>query len=72
LRGIGGAVGVGGVGAAGASGALGAIAHPASNAANSVASATERIVTRCEFARIDKGMAAMIESDSPGMDGVEF
>jgi hypothetical protein len=69
LRGIGGAVG----GGDGASGALiGAVAQPATSAANTIASAIEGVVTRCVFARAGKAMAAMIGSDSSGMDGVEF
>jgi hypothetical protein len=69
LRGIGGAVG----GGDGASGVLmGAVAQPATSVANTIASAIEGVVTRCVFARVGKAMAAMIGSDSSGMDGVEF
>ena len=73
LRGIGGAAGAGGGGAAGACGALvGTVTQPATSAANSAAIATQRAVTRREFSLVGKSMAAMVESDSPGMDGVEF
>jgi len=72
LRGVGGAAG-GGDGTAGACGTLvGAVTQPASNVANTIASTTEGIFTRSEFARVGKSMAAMIGSDSSGMDGVEF
>jgi hypothetical protein len=69
LRGIGGAVGGGG----GACGTLvGAVAQPASSTVNTIASAMEGGLTRSEFARVGRSMAAMIVSDSSGMDGVEF
>jgi hypothetical protein len=70
VRGIGGA---GGGGAAGACGTLvGAVTHPATHTANTIASATEGVLTRNEFARVGMSMAAMIGSDSSGVDGVEF
>jgi hypothetical protein len=70
LRGIGGAAGGGGAGACGT--LVGAVTQPPSSTANAIASATEGVSTRSQFARVGKSMAAMIGSDSSGMDGVEF
>jgi hypothetical protein len=70
LRGIGGAAGGGAAGACGT--LVGAVTQPASSTASVIAGATKDLLKRSRFARVREAMAAMIGSDSSGMDGVEF